>query len=65
MEGIIVQRKKNVVTGKIGMTRTTLILPVELWQEAKIRAIRDGCDLTDVVRIALEKYLGERKGGGR
>jgi hypothetical protein len=65
MEGtIMAHRKKNVVAGKTGMTRTTLILPVELWQEAKIRAIRDGCDLTDVVRIALERYLGA-KGGAR
>lgn len=53
------------ITGKVGQARTTLTLPLRLWQEAKIAAVRDGCDLQDIVRIALEKYLSERKGGAR
>lgn len=61
----MVSTRRKAVTGKIGVARTTLILPVTLWQEAKIQAVRDGCDLQDVVRIALERYLAERKGGAR
>lgn len=58
-------KKAPAGTGKIVQARTTLVLPLTLWQEAKIQAVRDGCDLQDVVRIALERYLSERKGGGR
>jgi hypothetical protein len=39
--------------------RTTLILPVSLWKEAKVRAMDEGRDLRDVLLDALGRYLAE------
>lgn len=48
------------------MIRTTLLLPEELWRQAKMRAIDEG-DLRTVMIRALEAYLAKpakaRKGG--
>ncbi len=37
--------------------KTTMILPEELWQQAKIRAVQERRDLKDVVVDALRLYL--------
>jgi Arc/MetJ-type ribon-helix-helix transcriptional regulator len=50
------------------MHRTTVNLPVALWIEAKVRAARESKDAQDVLREALEAWLGVKastKKGGR
>jgi hypothetical protein len=37
--------------------RTTLLLPVPLWKQAKVRAIDERRDLRDVLLDALRLYL--------
>ena len=44
--------------------RTTLVLPLALWQHAKVRALEEGCDLRDLLLEALGRYLGETKKEG-
>ena len=44
--------------------RTTLVLPVALWQRAKLRALEERRDLRDVLLEALGRYLGETKKEG-
>ena len=44
--------------------RTTLVMPVALWQRAKVRALKEGRDLRDVLLEALGRYLGETKREG-
>ena len=41
--------------------RTTLELPAELWQAAKIRAVEDRTDFRSVVVAALQSYLKLRR----
>ncbi len=41
--------------------RTTLVLPLDLWQRAKVRALEEGRDL---LLEALGRYLGETKKEG-
>jgi hypothetical protein len=48
-----------------GAIRTTLELPTELWQAAKIRAVEDRTNFRSVALAALEVYLKLRKRGGR
>lgn len=52
--------------GEGRMIRTTLLLPEDLWRQAKMRAIDEG-DLRTVMIRALEEYLAKpakaRKGG--
>ncbi len=45
--------------------KTSLELPLELWSEAKKRAVDEQCDLRDVIIRALLAYLKTkpRKGG--
>jgi hypothetical protein len=38
--------------------RTTLLLPVPLWKQAKVRAIYERRDLRAVLLDALRAYLG-------
>jgi len=42
--------------------KTTIVLPIYLWKQAKVRAIEDRVDLRNVVIASLEAYLrkGER-----
>jgi metal-responsive CopG/Arc/MetJ family transcriptional regulator len=40
-----------------GNVITNIILPEELWEEAKIRAAKDRISLSEVVRKALTEYL--------
>ena len=42
--------------------RTTLVLPVALWQRAKVRALEERRDLREVLLEALGRYLGEPVG---
>ncbi len=42
--------------------RTTLYLPPDLWKRAKIEAIKQDVDATDVVVWALEAWLKNKKG---
>ncbi len=44
--------------------RTTLVLPLDLWQRAKVRALEEGRDLRDLLLEALGRYLGETKKEG-
>jgi len=37
--------------------RTTLLLPVPLWKQAKVRAMDERRDLRDVLLDALRAYL--------
>jgi predicted DNA binding CopG/RHH family protein len=45
------------------LTKITIRLPERLVKAAKIRAVQIDQDLQDVVRLALEDYLGKRRGG--
>ncbi len=45
--------------------RTTLELPAELWQAAKIRAVEDRTDFRSVVVAALHSYLKLRRREGK
>jgi len=44
--------------------RTTLVLPLDLWQRAKVRALEERRDLREVLLEALGRYLGETKKEG-
>jgi len=44
--------------------RTTLVLPLALWQRAKVRALQERRDLREVLLDALGRYLGETKKEG-
>jgi hypothetical protein len=44
--------------------RTTVMLPEDLWIEAKVRAARERKDTQDVLRDALEAWLRPGKGTG-
>ena len=44
--------------------RTTLVLPLALWQRAKVRALKERRDLREVLLEALGRYLGETKKEG-
>ena len=44
--------------------RTTLVLPLALWQRAKVRALEERRDLREVLLEALGRYLGETKKEG-
>ncbi len=46
------------------MGKTTLRLPVDLLQRAKIRAIKERRTLQDITTAALEAYLKSSKGEG-
>jgi len=48
------------MTGKPSV-KTSLRLPDELWQKARIEAIKRRVDLQDIVAEALEQYF--KKGG--
>jgi hypothetical protein len=39
------------------MVKTTVLLPQELWEKAKLRAVRDRSNFRTVVIEALDKYL--------
>jgi hypothetical protein len=46
--------------------KTSLAIPYALWQETKIRAVREGMDLADIVAKALAEYLAKpAKDGAR
>lgn len=42
------------------MVKTSLRIPDQLWEEAKVRAARERKALADVVNEALEAYLKRR-----
>ena len=54
-------RPRNVSTkgGESGMVRTTLLLPEELWRQAKIRALDEGADLRTLLIRGLELILSQ------
>jgi hypothetical protein len=41
--------------------RTTLDLPVALWQRAKLQALREQRDLRDLLTAALQAYLDQQE----
>lgn len=41
------------------MQRTTLTLPIDLKREARVKAIREGKNLSQVVRELLREYIKE------
>ena len=43
--------------------KTTMRLPVDLWKETRIEAVKRGIDAQDIVAEALAQYL--KKGGAR
>jgi hypothetical protein len=43
--------------------RTTLVIPEELWRQAKIRALQENRDLRDLLIEGLELVLKRPKGG--
>lgn len=44
--------------------RSQVLLPEDLWEEAKTRAVKDRDSFSGIVRKALEKYLrGAARGG--
>ncbi len=45
--------------------KTTVLLPEQLWREAKVRAVDDRTDLRGVIIAALEAYLGTTTTGGK
>jgi hypothetical protein len=45
------------------MVKTTLVMPEELWQRAKIRAVEEHRDLRDLLIEGLELVLRRGKGG--
>ena len=45
------------------MVKTTLLMPEELWQRAKIRALEEHRDLRDLLIEGLELVLRRGKGG--
>jgi hypothetical protein len=47
------------------IVRTTIRMPQELWDMARHRAIDENLSLQDLVRIALEKYVGYSAKGGK
>ena len=44
--------------------KTTMVLSRDLWKRAKMRALDEGLDLSDIVAKALEKYLKASGGKG-
>jgi len=42
------------------MVKTTLLLPEELWQRAKVRAVEERRDLRDLLIEGLELVLAKR-----
>jgi hypothetical protein len=45
------------------VVKTTVELPVELWQSVKMRAVQDRSDLRGVIVKALEQYITKRSSG--
>jgi hypothetical protein len=45
------------VSASVGKVSTSVVLPAELWQKAKIHALKNGLTLYQVVEEALRKYL--------
>lgn len=55
--------RKTTPKGEPGMVRTTLVIPEELWRQAKIRALEENRDLRDLLIEGLELILKRPKGG--
>jgi hypothetical protein len=51
------------VSASVGKVYTSVVLPAELWQKAKIHALKNGLTLYQVVEEALRRYLEEVGGG--
>ena len=49
--------------GKPSMVKTTLLMPEDLWRQAKIRALEEHRDLRDLLIEGLEIVL--KRGRGR
>ena len=45
------------------MVKTTLLMPEELWRQAKIRALEEHRDLRDLLLQGLELVLKRGRGG--
>lgn len=56
-------RKPSSTKDELSMVKTTLLLPEELWQRAKIRALEEHRDLRDLLIEGLEWVLKRAKGG--
>ena len=41
-------------------TVTSLIVPKKLWEEAKIRAMKERISLGELIRKAIKDYLGKK-----
>ena len=55
--------RKPPTKGEPSMVKTTLLMPEELWQRAKIRALEERRDLRDLLIEGLELVLRHGKGG--
>jgi hypothetical protein len=57
------QPRRPAEKGKPNMVKTTLELPEDLWQRAKIRALEEHRDLRDLLIEGLALVLKRAKGG--
>jgi len=55
--------RKPTKAGEPSTVRTTLVMPEDLWQRAKIRALEEHRDLRDLLIEGLELVLRRGKGG--
>ena len=46
------------------MVKTTIEFPEDLWEKAKMAALKERSNFRSVVIEALEKHLGKKKRGG-
>ena len=53
------ERKAPVKSGP-AVVKTTLVLPEDLWQRAKVRAVEERRDLRDLLIEGLELVLAKR-----
>lgn len=45
--------------------KTSLMLPEDMWKEAKIRAAQEGIGFGELVRRALKEYLAKKRRIGK
>lgn len=44
--------------------KTSLMLPENIWKEAKIRAAQEGISFGELIRKALKEYLAKKQTAG-
>jgi len=54
------RERKEPVKSEPAMVKTTLVLPEDLWQRAKVRAVEERRDLRDLLIAGLELVLAKR-----